>query len=47
VQFAGLVSPGLYQVNVQVPSGIGIGELAVDMFVDGRPTQAGVTLNFQ
>jgi uncharacterized protein (TIGR03437 family) len=47
VQFAGLVSSGLYQVNVQVPAGIGIGELPVAMFIDGRPTQSGVTLNFQ
>ncbi len=47
VLFAGLVSAGLYQVNVQVPSGVGIGELPVVMFVDGRHTQEGVTLNFQ
>ncbi len=46
-QFAGLVAPGLYQVNIQVPSGLGTGELPVEMFVDGRPTQGGVTLNFQ
>jgi uncharacterized protein (TIGR03437 family) len=47
VQFAGLVAPGLYQVNIQVPSGIGTGELQVEMFVDGQATQGGVTLNFQ
>jgi uncharacterized protein (TIGR03437 family) len=47
VQYAGLVSSGLYQVNVQIPSGIGTGELQVEMYVDGQPTQGGVTLNFQ
>jgi hypothetical protein len=47
VLFAGLVSSGLYQVNVQVPAGIATGELPVVMFVDGQPTQSGVTLNFQ
>jgi uncharacterized protein (TIGR03437 family) len=47
VLFAGLVSPGLYQVNVQVPAGIGTGDLQVQMFVDGQAAQGGVTLNFQ
>ncbi len=47
VLYAGLVAAGLYQLNVQVPAGIGIGELQVVMYVDGQPTQGGVTLNFQ
>jgi len=47
VLFAGLVSSGLYQINVQVPAGIGTGDLQVQMFVDGQETQGGVTLNFQ
>jgi len=46
VLFAGLVSSGLYQVNVQVPAGLGVGELPVVMIVDGQITQ-GATLNFQ
>ena len=45
--FAGLVAAGLYQINVEVPPGIGAGELPIEMFVDGQPTQGGVTLNFQ
>jgi uncharacterized protein (TIGR03437 family) len=47
VLFAGLVSSGLYQVNVQVPAGIGTGDLQVQMYVDGQAAQGGVTLNFQ
>jgi uncharacterized protein (TIGR03437 family) len=47
VQFAGLVAPGLYQINVQVPSGLRAGELPVILMIDGRATQPGVTLNFQ
>jgi uncharacterized protein (TIGR03437 family) len=47
VLFAGLVSSGLYQVNVQVPAGIGTGDLQLQMYVDGQATQGGVTLNFQ
>jgi uncharacterized protein (TIGR03437 family) len=46
VQFAGLVYSGLYQVNVQVPTGVGTGEQLVVMMVDGQATQ-GATLNFQ
>jgi uncharacterized protein (TIGR03437 family) len=34
-------------VNVQVPAGIGTGDLQVQMYVDGQATQGGVTLNFQ
>jgi len=30
-----------------VPSGVGSGELLVEMFVDGQPAQGGPTLNFQ
>jgi len=47
VQFAGLVASGLFQVNVQVPTGIGTGELPIEMYVDGQAKQGGVTLNFQ
>jgi uncharacterized protein (TIGR03437 family) len=47
VLFAGLVGAGLFQLNVQVPNGIGTGELPIEMFVDGQPTQGGPTLNFQ
>jgi uncharacterized protein (TIGR03437 family) len=47
VLYAGLVSAGLYQVNIQVPPGLGTGELPIVMTVDGQATQLGVTLNFQ
>jgi uncharacterized protein (TIGR03437 family) len=47
VLFAGLVAAGLFQLNVQVPAGVGQGELPIEMFVDGQPTQGGPTLNFQ
>lgn len=46
VLFAGLVYPGLYQINVQVPAGLGVGELPIVMAVDGQITQ-GATLNIQ
>ncbi|HWE49742.1 MAG TPA: hypothetical protein VG273_08140 [Bryobacteraceae bacterium] len=46
VLYAGLTEAGLYQINVQVPSGLGAGEFPVVLFVDGLPTQ-GATLNFQ
>ncbi len=47
VLYAGLVGAGLYQINLQVPPGLGTGELPVVMVVNGQPTQDGVTLNFQ
>ncbi|HWE48222.1 MAG TPA: hypothetical protein VG273_00430 [Bryobacteraceae bacterium] len=47
VLYAGLTAAGLYQVNIQVPAGLGTGELPIVMTVDGHPTQLGVTLNFQ
>jgi uncharacterized protein (TIGR03437 family) len=46
VLYAGLIYPGLYQINVQVPSGLGLGELPVVMIVNGQVTQ-GATLNIQ
>jgi len=46
VLYAGLVSAGLYQVNVQVPPNIGIGDLPIVLIVNGVPTQ-GATLNIQ
>ena len=46
VLYAGLTYAGVYQVNIQVPSGLGTGELPVVMTVNGQVTQ-GATLNFQ
>lgn len=45
VLFAGLVSAGLFQINIQVPRLPYGGDVAVIMTVDGVPTQFGVTLN--
>ena len=46
VVYAGLVGAGLYQLNVLVPSGLGLGDLPVVMTVNGIPAKA-ATLNFQ
>jgi uncharacterized protein (TIGR03437 family) len=46
VLWAGLVFPGLFQVNVQVPSGLS-GDVPVVLTMDGRPTQASAFLRFQ
>jgi len=44
VQFAGLVSPGLYQFNVVVPPAVAAGDNALTATYDGVSTQAGVYL---
>jgi uncharacterized protein (TIGR03437 family) len=44
VQFAGLISPGLYQFNVIVPSGVANGDNLVVASHDGLPTQPGVVI---
>jgi uncharacterized protein (TIGR03437 family) len=46
IQFAGLSAAGLYQVNVQVPAGLGQGDQPVVLTVNGQSTQP-ATLNFQ
>jgi uncharacterized protein (TIGR03437 family) len=47
VQFAGLVSPGLYQLNVLVPDSVSNGDLPVTGTYNGTPMQSGVTLAVQ
>jgi uncharacterized protein (TIGR03437 family) len=47
VQFAGLVSPGLYQLNVVVPDGVPNGDNALTGTYNGLPMQSGVTLAVQ
>jgi uncharacterized protein (TIGR03437 family) len=47
VGFAGLVSPGLYQFNVAVPSSVGSGEATLIATFSGQPTQSGVKLTIQ
>jgi uncharacterized protein (TIGR03437 family) len=46
IQFAGLSGAGLYQVNAQVPVGLGQGDQPVVLTVNGQSTQS-ATLNFQ
>jgi uncharacterized protein (TIGR03437 family) len=47
VSFAGLVGPGLYQINVTVPPGLPNGDNAVAASVAGLNTQAGALLKVQ
>ncbi len=47
VTFAGLVSPGLYQFNVQVPAGAVSGDNTVTATFDGNATQAGTMLTIK
>ena len=47
VQFAGLVAPGLYQLNVQVPSSLANGDHAVVVQYAGAATQRGMLLAVQ
>jgi uncharacterized protein (TIGR03437 family) len=46
--FAGLTSAGLYQINlVQIPAGLGTGDVPLLATVGGTQTQAGVLLSLQ
>ena len=47
VQFAGLVSPGLYQFNVVVPSSAPDGDNPITAQYNGFTTQSGVLLTVQ
>jgi uncharacterized protein (TIGR03437 family) len=47
VLFAGMTSPGLFQINVQVPSGVPTGTQAVVLNASGSTTQAKAVLSFQ
>jgi uncharacterized protein (TIGR03437 family) len=47
VQFAGLVSPGLYQFNVVVPASAPSGDDAITATYNGLSTQAGAMLTVQ
>jgi len=44
VQFAGLVGPGEFQLNVVVPAGLGNGDQAITATLNGVSTQAGTLL---
>jgi len=47
VQFAGLISPGLYQFNVVVPANAPPGDNAISVTYNGVTTQSGVLINVQ
>ena len=47
VQFAGIVSPGLYQFNVVVPSSVPAGDNPITAQYNGLTTQTGVMLTVQ
>lgn len=46
VFFAGVTFAGVFQINIQVPSGIGTGDLPLVVQIAGQPSQQGVFLNF-
>jgi uncharacterized protein (TIGR03437 family) len=45
--FAGITSAGLYQMNLVVPSGLGVGDVPLLAMVGGVQTQSGVLLSLQ
>ena len=45
--FAGLSGPGLYQLNLTMPSGLGTGDVAVQATAGGVQTPAGVVISLQ
>jgi uncharacterized protein (TIGR03437 family) len=47
VGFAGLISPGLYQFNVTIPSSVPSGDATLTATFGGQQTQAGVKLTIQ
>jgi uncharacterized protein (TIGR03437 family) len=47
VEFAGLISPGLYQFNIDVPAGAPDGDLAIQSQYGGQVTQTGAVIAVQ
>jgi uncharacterized protein (TIGR03437 family) len=47
VAFAGLISPGLYQFNVVVPTTATNGDAAISAAYNGSTTQSGVMITVQ
>lgn len=45
--FAGLTGAGLYQLNLTIPSGLGTGDVPLQVTVGGVQTQAGVVISLQ
>jgi uncharacterized protein (TIGR03437 family) len=46
-EFVGLTSPGLYQINLTLPAGLGVGDQALVATVAGSATQTGVVVSLQ
>jgi uncharacterized protein (TIGR03437 family) len=47
VEFAGVVSPGLYQINVVVPTSVADGNNSISASYGGFTTQAGLEIAVQ
>lgn len=47
VQFAGLVSPGLFQFNITVPPGTANGDIPISASFEGTNTQNGIVITVQ
>jgi uncharacterized protein (TIGR03437 family) len=47
VTYAALISPGLYQFNVMVPTSVAAGDNAIQASYNGQPTQAGTLITIQ
>ena len=45
--FVGLSGPGLYQINLVIPPGLGEGDLSIRAGIGGMQTQAGLLLSLQ
>ena len=45
--FAGLSGPGLYQLNLTVPSGLGTGDVSLQASVGGVQTPSGIVISLQ
>jgi uncharacterized protein (TIGR03437 family) len=45
--FVGLSSAGLYQINLKVPDGLGLGDVPIQAIVGGMQTQPGVLFSLQ
>lgn len=46
-KFVGLSGAGLYQINLTVPTGLGIGDVALSALVGSSQTQTGVVLSLR
>jgi uncharacterized protein (TIGR03437 family) len=47
VRYAGQISPGLYQINFDIPTGLPSGDNALSATVNGSTTQTGVLITLQ